>query len=119
MSIPGSSWKRDDDSLRTLTFTVYALQAIGLFVGLTFIAAVVINYVKRDDARGTLFESHMRWQIRTFWWALLWFSLCVLTWVVIVGMIGLFAVEVWIVYRVVKGWLYLSDGRPMYAQAMG
>lgn len=107
------------DSARTLTFVVYALQAIGLFAGLTFIAAVVINYVKRDDVRGSVLESHMRWQIRTFWWTLLWSVLSALTWLAVVGMVGLFATEVWVIYRIVKGWLNLMDGKPMYATAAG
>lgn len=102
------------DSERTLTFLVYALQAIGLFAGITFIVAVVINYVKRDDVRGTVLESHMRWQIRTFWWALLWSVLSALTWLVIVGMLGLLATEIWVIYRIVRGWLNLMDGKPMY-----
>lgn len=114
MSSVQSVWAPNRDPLRTLTLVVYALQAIGLFVGITFVAALMINYVKRDEARGSWLESHMRWQIRTFWWALLWSALSVVTWIVIVGMVGFFATEVWVVYRVVKGWLYLSDGKPMY-----
>lgn len=50
----------------------YALQAIGFFVGITYIVAIIINYVKRDDVKGTWLESHFRWQMRTFWFSLLW-----------------------------------------------
>jgi len=104
-------------SPRTVTFAVYALQALGLFVGVTFIAAVVIDYVQRGQVRGTFLESHVRWQIRTFWWALLWAVLSALTWVALVGMAGLFATEVWVIYRIVKGALNLMDGKPMYLSA--
>ena len=59
-------------SLKTVSAVVYALHAIGFFSGITWIVAVIVNYVKLDDARGTWLESHFRWQIRTFWWGLLW-----------------------------------------------
>jgi uncharacterized membrane protein len=62
----------DEKSLRTLTTVVYALQAAGFLVVITWIVAVVIDYVKRDEAKGTWLESHFSWQIRTFWWGLLW-----------------------------------------------
>jgi hypothetical protein len=62
----------DEKSLKTIATVVYALQAVGFFVGITWLVAIVIGYVKRDDARGTWLESHFNWQIRTFWWGLLW-----------------------------------------------
>ncbi|MCU0256933.1 MAG: hypothetical protein MUF60_09315, partial [Vicinamibacterales bacterium] len=58
--------------LRTVTMAVYVLQALSFFFGLTAIVAVVVNYVKRDDVRGTVYESHFDWQIGTFWWGLVW-----------------------------------------------
>ena len=57
----------DEKQLRTLATIVYALQALGFFLGITWIVGVVIDYVKLDDVRGTWLESHFRWQIRTFW----------------------------------------------------
>jgi uncharacterized membrane protein len=59
----------DEKSLKTLTMVVYALQALGFLNGITWIVAVIINYVKKDEVRGSWLESHFRWQIRTFWWA--------------------------------------------------
>ena len=56
-------------------------------------------------------ESHFNWQIRTFWWGLAWFALgCILV-IVGVGLIILFASWVWVIYRVVKGWLKLIEGK--------
>lgn len=104
-------------SLRTVVTVVYALYAAAFFIGLTAIVAIVVDYVKRDDARGTWLESHFRWQIRTFWFALLWGVLGVLTFVIAIGWLILLADGVWVIYRLVKGWLYLNDGRPMYAAA--
>ena len=99
--------------LKTLTLLVYALQAAGFFVGITWIVAVVINYVKKEDVAGTWLESHFRWQIRTFWFGLLWGVIGGILAFVLVGFVILFADGVWIIYRIVKGWLKLNDGKPM------
>jgi uncharacterized membrane protein len=106
-------------SLAIVIGIVGAATVVGSFVGsVPSIAAVVLNYVKRGDARGTWAESHYRWQIRTFWFALLWF--CV-GWLFIVTIIGaivgipiLVALTVWLIYRIARGWMRLSDRRPMY-----
>ena len=110
------------ESLKTLTTVVYALQAAGFFVGgITWIVAVVVNYVKRDEAAGTLYESHFRWQIRTFWFGALWVALCGLFVLFTLGL-GLFVVWIplgvvalWFIYRVARGWMALNNRRPMYA----
>jgi uncharacterized membrane protein len=105
------------DSLRQITLIVYVMQAASFLVGITLIAAVVLNYVKRDDAAGTIYESHFRWQIRTFWFALLWGALGMILSLVLIGIPILIAAAVWLIYRIVKGWLRLSEGRPMYEPA--
>jgi uncharacterized membrane protein len=106
-----------DEAHRTLTHVVYGLYAASLLVGVTALVAIIINYVKRGDVAGTWLESHFRWQIRTFWFALLWGVLGALTLFFGVGMVVLLAGFVWYVYRIVKGWLYLFDGKRMYAPA--
>jgi uncharacterized membrane protein len=103
----------DERSVKNVAIAVYALQAAGFFVGITWIVAIVLDYVKRDDAAGTWLESHYRWQIRTFWWGLLWAVIGGLTAVVVVGFIVLAAAAIWIIYRIAKGWLYLSENRPI------
>ena len=76
--------------------------------------------MKRGEVRGTWLESHFRWQIRTFWFGLLWVSLCVLFVVVTLGIgiliawLPLAIVGLWFIYRIVRGWMALNDGRPMY-----
>jgi uncharacterized membrane protein len=100
--------------LKTLTAVIYGLQAAGFFVGLTWIVAVVINYVKIDEVKGTVLESHFRWQIRTFWFGLLWGVIGGALTLIFIGFAILFADAVWIIYRIVKGWLNLNDNRPMY-----
>ena len=117
-----------DASLLRVTHIVYALHALGLAIGAfgaatvlgsflfgwPSIIAVILNYVYRGQAQGTWLESHFRWQIRTFWFGLLWSVLGVLSLVVVVGFAVLFANLVWFIYRIVKGWIRLNEGRPMY-----
>jgi uncharacterized membrane protein len=121
-------------SLLTWTHIVYALHAVSLITGIIGTAtvvgafltgwpsliAVILNYVKRSEARGTWLESHFRWQIRTFWFGLLWVSLC-LAFVVatlgiglIIAWLPLAVVGLWFIYRIARGWLRLNDHRPMY-----
>ena len=103
--------KKSETNITTL---VYALQAISFLIGISFIVAVVVNYVKIDDVRNTWLESHFQWQIRTFWFGLLWFVLGVLTYMLVIGYFILFANAVWVIYRIVKGWLRLNDNKAMY-----
>ena len=104
---------RDEKSLKTITTVVYALHVAGFFTGIAWIVAIVMNYVKLDDAKGTWLESHFRWQIRTFWWGLLWAAIGALTVFVLIGFAILFADAVWIIYRIVKGWLNLAENKPL------
>lgn len=122
-------------SLVRTAHLVYALHALGLAIGAfgaasvlgsflfgwPSIIAVIINYVKRGDVRGTWLESHFSWQIRTFWYALLWAAIVALIsaplTLVIVGFgvwaVGLALLGLWAIYRVARGWLRLKDTRPM------
>lgn len=101
------------DSLRLLTLIVYILYLLSWFAGISALVAIVINYVKREDVAGTIYESHFRWQIRTFWWALLWTVLGTITLIVGVGWIILGVLLVWLVYRLVKGLLYWNDRKAL------
>ena len=100
-------------SLKTLTMVVYGLYALTWFFGISAIVAIIVNYVKREDVAGTWLESHFRWQIRTFWFGLLWGALGAITFILVIGWFILFANTVWLIYRIVKGWLNLNDGKPM------
>ena len=100
--------------LKNIALVVYILQALSFLWGVTAIVGVIINYVKRDDARGTIYESHFAWQIRTFWWGLLWAVIGVVLAIALVGFAILFVAWIWAIYRVVKGWLRLSEGKPVF-----
>jgi len=104
------------DSLKTITTVVYALQALSFFTGFTFIAAVVINYIKKEDVQGTWLESHFLWQIRTFWYGLLWGIIGLVTFFIAIGYFILIANSIWLVYRIIKGWLRLTEGKTMYPE---
>lgn len=103
-----------EKSAKTITTVIYALYAASFLIGITAIVAIVMNYVKKDDVAGTFLESHFRWQIRTFWFGLLWGVLGAITMLLIVGWFVLIADGVWIIYRIVKGWLRLNDNKQMY-----
>ena len=96
-----------------------AATVVGGFVGsVPSIIAVIISYVKRGGARDTWAASHYRWQIRTFWFALLWMIIGVLLVVTLVGapvgLIVLIVLTLWLIYRSARGWLRLLDKQPMY-----
>lgn len=103
-----------EQSAKTLTFITYGLYAVSWFNGVTAIVAVIINYIKLDEMRGTFLESHFRWQINTFWFGLLWGVIGTLTVFFLIGWVILFFNSIWIIYRVVKGILNLNDNKPMY-----
>jgi len=104
-----------EKSAKTLTTIIYALYAASLLVGISGLVAIIMNYVKREDVAGTFLESHFRWQIRTFWFGLLWAVVGVITFMIAIGWFVLVANGIWFIYRIVKGWLRLNDNKPMYA----
>jgi uncharacterized membrane protein len=120
-------------SVLSVAHLVYALHTLAIIIGIVgaativgsfigsvpSIIAVLLNYVKRGDARGTWVAAHYRWQIRTFWFALLW---ALIGWALVFTLIGavvgvpiLIALTLWLIYRIGRGWLRLRDQRPMYA----
>lgn len=106
-----SSTEITEKNQKDLTQLVYILQAISLAVGLTAIAGLILNYLKRDEVKGTYLEAHFRWQIKTFWYALGGVILGWLLAIVLVGFLILAATGLWYIYRIVKGWLALNDGK--------
>ena len=101
------------ESQKNLVLVVYILQAASFIVGITAIAAIIVNYIKRDEVRGTWLESHFSWQIKTFWWGLLGGIVGILLSLIVIGIPLLFVVPIWVIYRIIKGWLAYNDGKPM------
>jgi uncharacterized membrane protein len=110
---PGAKSAAELSGLKTVTMAVYALQGLSFFFFLPAVVALIINYVKRDDARGTVYESHFDWQIRTFWWGVLWTLVGLVLIVLGVGLLVLAVVYVWVIYRIVKGFLKLTEAKPV------
>ena len=128
---PGNQELAPGDNLVTLSHVIYGLHALTVVTGMltpafivtAFVSgwpsliAVILSYVKRGEARGTFLESHFRWQIRTFWFALLWVLLALFLAFTLIGiplaivMAGV--AGLWVIYRVVRGWLNLNDRRAM------
>ncbi len=124
----------DQDPNRSLTLVLYILYILAIFtVGLLAIVALIVNYIKRDAVKGSIFESHFTWQIRTFWWYLVWNVVACLPFILLfftandpnvfagVAVSGLvffvlvaFVAWVWIVYRAIRGLIALNDNQPMY-----
>jgi uncharacterized membrane protein len=132
--LPEPAARTGPDSIVTWTHVIYLLHAFSLLTGILGVAtvigafligwpsilAVILNYVKRSDARGTWLESHFLWQIRTFWFGLLWVCLCVMFTFVTLGIgiiivwLPLGIITIWFIYRIARGWIALNDRRPMY-----
>ena len=126
-----------DPSLVTWTHVIYALHTASIVIGvlsaafivtafisgLPSIIAVILNYIKRSDVRGTFLDSHFSWQIRTFWFALLWFVVGAVLWAVlaivligfVIGPLVMIVTGLWVVYRIARGWLALKSGDPVPA----
>lgn len=126
-----------DESLVGYTHVIYALHSLSALIGVTStativgsfvfglpsIVAVIMNYARRSAVRGTFLDSHFRWQIRTFWFGLLFACIVVVVslplMLVLIGFatlpLGTTLIGIWLIYRIVRGWLALKDRRPMYA----
>ncbi|WOE43320.1 DUF4870 family protein [Acinetobacter chinensis] len=128
------NYEIDKDPNRSLTLVLYILYIVAIFsAGLLAVIALIINYIKRSSVKGTIFESHFTWQIRTFWWYLIWNVIAFVPFIFLfytgqnpelfagvalgasafcIVVIGL--AWVWIVYRALRGIITLNDNRAMY-----
>lgn len=115
------------NSNKLMTNIVYALQAASFLFGFTLFVAVIVNYLKMRDVRGSWLESHFRWQIRTFWFSLLWTGLGLLALsamfmasqnLLIFAAISpiIFINALWVIYRIARGWIRLSAEQSMYSE---
>jgi len=108
-----------DSSLRRVVLVDYLLHIAGLLLsaGLLSVLALIVNYAKRADARGTIYASHIDWMISTFWWTLFWVVVSFLPTLVLsvvsFGLLSfLFVIPgAWFLYRMIKGLMRLNDGR--------
>jgi uncharacterized membrane protein len=100
-------------------FLAHGLPFIAPMVGVLGIVALIICYVKRGDAAGTWVASHFTWLIGMFWWSLIWaiiggIILFTLGWILIgipIAFAIFIAIDIWVIYRLVKGYLHFKDSR--------
>ncbi len=120
-----------EQRLITLTYIIYGLHLFSAITGVLSsafvvtafltgwpsIIAVVLNYVYRDDTFGTYLDSHFSWQIRTFWFAALWYIIAIALFITIIGFPVAFAMMLftglWVLYRMARGMIRISEQRPM------
>lgn len=98
---------------RLAVHIVYGLYAASLVFGIPSVLGVLLAYLKREDVEGSYLETHVRWQIRTFWIWLLLFIVGAATALLLVGLLIMAIAQIWFLYRVIRGWLLLADERPM------
>lgn len=92
---------------------VYILQMIGFVFGLTFVAGVIVNFIKKGEIQSDIGQAHFSYQIRTFFWSAGWMFLSALLTVVVVGYITMAIAFFWTLYRVIKGFMRMNSGKPV------
>lgn len=115
------------EGLITLTHVMYGLHAFSALTGILTpalvvtafltgwpsIIAVIVNYVKRSEVRETWLASHFSWQLRTFWFAVLWVVVGAVLFATVVGIPVAFVLwlgtGIWVLYRLIRGWLALGS----------
>ena len=105
-------------ALSALSDILTSATVVGAFVfGWPSIIAIAINYITREQVRGTWLDSHWRWQLRSFWFAALWLLIAGLLFITLVGIppaiLAIIGTGVWVLYRVIRGWMALLDRRAM------
>ncbi|HEX7043329.1 MAG TPA: hypothetical protein VF203_01820 [Burkholderiales bacterium] len=131
MAVIDSNAAQPREGLITLSHVMYGLHTVSAVTGMLSpalivtafltgwpsIIAVILNYVKRSDVRGTWLDAHFSWQLRTFWFALLWLVIGGLVFITFIGIpvaiVIWFVTGLWVLYRLIRGWLALMDRRPV------
>lgn len=101
------------DQLKQYNLITYILYIVGFFVGVTPIIAIIMNYLKRAEMRGTWLESHVNWQIKTFWVTLIAYLVGAVLTTILIGFIVLLLAFIWHIYRLVKGLMALNNNQPV------
>lgn len=108
-----NSIKQQSLSPVTLTHIIYLLFVLGAFFFPFIIIAVIINYIKEDSVAGSWLHAHFAYQMKIFWKTLIWYLVGLLLCLIAIGVVVILIVYIWFLYRMIKGWIYLSDGLPV------
>ena len=102
--------------VKNYVFIAYVTYAVGLLILFTPVVGVIMAYVKRDEAQGSIYASHIDYLIKTFWVSLVGTVLGTFTTLILIGWLILLVTAIWFIYRVVIGLIKLNEDKPVSNQ---
>ena len=108
--------KTPSSDVKNYVFIAYVTYAVGLLILFTPVVGVIMAYVKRDEAQGSIYASHIDYLIKTFWVSLVGTVLGTFTTLILIGWLILLVTAIWFIYRVVIGLIKLNEDKPVSTQ---
>ena len=108
--------KTSNSEVKNYVFIAYVTYAVGLLILFTPVVGVIMAYVKRDEAQGSIYASHIDYLIKTFWVSLVGTVLGTFTLLILIGWLILLVTAIWFIYRVVVGLIKLNEDKPVSTQ---
>ena len=105
-----------NSEVKNYVFIAYVTYALGLLILFTPVIGVILAFIKRDEAQGSIYASHIDWLIKTFWVSLIGLLLGRLTILILIGWLILLVTAIWFIYRVVIGLIKLNEDKPVSTQ---
>lgn len=105
-----------NSEVKNYVFIAYVTYALGLLILFTPVIGVILAFIKRDEAQGSIYASHIDWLIKTFWMSLIGLLLGRLTILILIGWLILLVTAIWFIYRVVVGLIKLNEDKPVSNQ---
>lgn len=102
-----------NSEVKNYVFIAYVTYALGLLILFTPVIGVILAFIKRDEAQGSIYASHIDWLIKTFWVSLIGLLLGRLTILILIGWLILLVTAIWFIYRVVVGLIKLNEDKPI------
>lgn len=105
-----------NSEVKNYVFIAYVTYALGLFIWFAPVVGVILAFIKRDEAQGSIYASHIDYLIKTFWVSLVGMLFGMLTILILIGWLILVATGIWLIYRVVVGLIKLNEDKPVPTQ---
>lgn len=107
--------QQDAKQFKGYTMAVYGLYALGFLLGgVPTLAGLIVAYLKRNEFAGTIYQGHLNMLIRTFWYAVLFSIIGAILLLIWIGGIVLLGTAIWTLYRIIRGFILLNDGKPVW-----